>query len=337
MDSITHIAIGALIGDALAGKAIGKRALFIGAACQSIPDLDFICSFFLSPTENLLVHRGLTHSFLVGIFITLILSWFINRWQRSPNLGVKSWMWFIGIELVVHLLLDSLNAYGVGWLEPFSSKRFSFNVIFVADPLYSVWLGIACLGMVIMYKNYEKRKKIVFLGLALSTFYLCLCLFNKTIINKRIESTLNGKEVAWKRYFATPTTFNNLLWYCVVEVNSSYYIGYSSIFDSSSEISFSQFDKKRYLLEGASDDKEIKNLIQFSNGYYTVERTEEETLLFNDLRFGRVAGWQNQPTEFSFHYYLNKPDKNLLVVQRGRYAEWNLATMKSLLIRMMGD
>lgn len=337
MDSITHMAIGALIGDAFAGKTLGKRALLIGAACQSIPDIDFIGSFFLSPTENLLAHRGLTHSFLFGILITIILSRIASRWKRFPDVGIKSWIGFIGIEVLVHLLLDSLNAYGVGWLEPFSNKRFSFNTIFVADPLYSIWLGIACIGLLMVYKNYEKRRRFVFLGLMISSLYLCICLVNKTIINNKIESTLKGKGIEWKRYFSTPTTFNNLLWYCVIEVDSSYYIGYSSIFDSSSEISFSQFDQKSYLITDTSNDREIENLIQFSNGYFTVERTEDETLLFNDLRFGRVAGWQNQPTEFSFHYYLKNPDKNLLVVQRGRYAEWNFATMKSLLIRMMGD
>ncbi|MBL7871488.1 MAG: metal-dependent hydrolase [Cyclobacteriaceae bacterium] len=337
MDSITHIAIGALIGDALMGKTLGKRALILGAAFQSIPDIDFICSFFLSPTENLLAHRGLTHSFMFGVFITLILAWFIKRWQRSPDLDIKKWMWFIGIEVFVHLLLDSLNAYGVGWFEPFSNKRFSFHVIFVADPLYSIWLGIACLGMLLVYKNYEKRKRFVFLGLVVSSLYLCVCLVNKAIINKRIESTFSSKGIEWKRYFATPTAFNNMLWYCVVEMDSSFYIGYSSIWDASPEISFSQFDQQRYLIENTSDDKEIENLIQFSNGYFTVERLEGEALLFNDLRFGRIAGWQNQPSGFSFHYYLKNPDKNLLVIQRGRYAEWNVTTMKSLAIRMMGN
>ena len=337
MDSITHIAIGALIGDAVAGKALGKRALIIGAVCQSIPDVDFINAFILSPTENLLAHRGLTHSFLFGILITIFLSGLASRWKRFPAVSIKSWMWFIGTEVLVHLLLDSLNAYGVGWFEPFSSRRFSFNVIFVADPLYSVWLGIACLGMLMVYKNHERRRKFVFMGLIVSTLYLCVCLINKTIINKRIESTLKNKGVVWKRYFATPTAFNNMLWYCVVEKNSSFYIGYSSIWDSSSEISFIQFDQQRYLIENTSDDKEIGNLIQFSNGYFTVERMEGEALLFNDLRFGRIAGWQNKPTGFSFHYYLKDPDRNLLVIQRGRYAEWNVPTMKSLAIRIMGE
>ncbi len=337
MDSFTHIAIGALIGDTLAGKAIGKRALLIGAACQSLPDIDFITSFFLSPTENLLAHRGLTHSFLFGIFITIVISWLANRWQRSPDFGMRKWMLFVGIEVFVHLLLDSLNAYGVGWFEPFSNTRFSFNVVFVADPLYSIWLGIACLGLLMVYRNYDNRARFALFGLVLSSLYLCVCLFNKTVINRRIESTLKNKGLEYKRYFATPTAFNNMLWYCVVEMDSSFYIGYSSIWDTLSEIKFNHFEQQRYLLKGMEDDEEVENLIQFSNGYYTVEHLEDDALLFNDLRFGRIAGWKNQPTEFSFHYYLKNPGRNVLVIQRGRYAEWNMPTMKSLLVRIKGN
>lgn len=337
MDSITHIAIGALIGDAVAGKALGKRALLIGAACQSIPDIDFVSSFFLSPTENFLAHRGLTHSFLFGIFITVILSWVGSRWKRFPDFSMQRWMWFIGIEVFVHLLLDSLNAYGVGWLEPFSNKRFSFNVVFVADPLYSIWLGMACIGLLITYRNYNRRIKFVYAGLIASSLYLCICLFNKVIINKRIESTLKNEGQEYKRYFATPTAFNNMLWYCVVEMDSSYSIGYSSVWDTSSDITFKHFKQQRYLLKGMEDDEEVENLIQFSNGYFTVEPLQGDALLFNDLRFGRIAGWKNQKTEFSFHYYLKDPGRNVLVVQRGRYAEWNMTTMKSLLDRIKGN
>ena len=162
-------------------------------------------------------------------------------------------------------------------------------------------------------------------------------MINKNITNKRIESTLKSNKVNYKRYFATPTAFNSMLWYCVVEADSGYYIGYSSIWDRSTEITFSHFKQQRYLLKGMEDDEEVENLIQFSNGYFTVEQLEDETILFNDLRFGRIAGWKNEPTDFSFHYYLKNPGRNLLVVQRGRYAEWNLPTMKSLLVRIKGN
>ena len=42
MVSITHIALGACMGEAFSGKQLGKKATLWGAIAQSIPDIDFI-------------------------------------------------------------------------------------------------------------------------------------------------------------------------------------------------------------------------------------------------------------------------------------------------------
>src|SRR5688572_11231864 len=107
MDSLTHIAIGAIIGEACAGKPLGKKAMLIGAAFQSIPDIDFVASFFLSPTSNLLAHRGFTHSLLFSFLITIGLSLLLSR---KRQLNFSAWMVFIGVEILIHLLLDACNA-----------------------------------------------------------------------------------------------------------------------------------------------------------------------------------------------------------------------------------
>ena len=65
MDSITHIALGACMGEAFAGKTLGKKAMLWGALAQSIPDIDFIASFWMDTSSNLLAHRGFTHHNLV--------------------------------------------------------------------------------------------------------------------------------------------------------------------------------------------------------------------------------------------------------------------------------
>ncbi|MBA4058037.1 MAG: metal-dependent hydrolase, partial [Marivirga sp.] len=66
MDTITHIAIGACIGELLAAKRIGKKALVVGSAAQIIPDIDLFYALWMSPSSNALAHRGFTHSFLFG-------------------------------------------------------------------------------------------------------------------------------------------------------------------------------------------------------------------------------------------------------------------------------
>lgn len=336
MDSITHIAIGAIIGDACAGKSLGKRAMLIGAVCQSIPDIDFIASFFLSPTDNLLAHRGFTHSLLFGFLATVAISFIVRRWRLWQELSLQKWMMLAGLEIFVHLLLDACNVYGVGWFEPFNHHRVSFNIIFVADPLYSIWLGISVVVLWLLPGNHYSRARWAKLGLIASSFYLCFSLVNKVFVNKTFEKTLQAQYIHSTRYFTTPTAFNNLLWYCVAENDSGYHIGYRSIFDTSEQVSLTYFPRQRWLLNAIEEDEELGNLLQFSKGYYTVERITD-ALVFSDLRFGRVAGWEKSETEFVFHYYLQRPGKNVLVVQRGRFAEWNIQTMKSLADRIKGE
>ena len=62
MDTVTHIVLGACIGEATAGKILGRKAMLFGALSQSLPDIDFIAYFWLDKTDNLLAHRGITHS-----------------------------------------------------------------------------------------------------------------------------------------------------------------------------------------------------------------------------------------------------------------------------------
>ncbi|UXE67461.1 MAG: metal-dependent hydrolase [Chryseotalea sp. WA131a] len=336
MDSLTHIALGALIGQAYAGKVMGKRAMLVGAVYQSLPDIDIIAGLFLSPTENILFHRGISHSFLFAVLMSLVIAYCAHRWRRIDNFGLTHWMMFIGLEIFTHLLIDSLNAYGIGWLEPFSNQRFSFNVIFVIDPLFSVGLGISCIALLILRGSHPNRKFWASGALLLSFFYLGFCIKNKLSINQQVESSLKNQKISYEGYITTPTALNNLLWYCVAKSDSGYYIGYRSILDHSAGIHFTYFDRKQWLLNGLLQNSEVKNLLQFSNGYYTAEKLSDG-LIFNDLRFGRIGGWEKTSTRFTFHYYLEKPTENLLVVQRGRFAEWNWVSLKSLVKRMGGD
>ncbi|HEY6901521.1 MAG TPA: metal-dependent hydrolase, partial [Puia sp.] len=64
MDSITHIVLGATVGEALAGRKLGKRAMLLGAIANSFPDIDFIGSFWMGTARDVWTHRGITHSIL---------------------------------------------------------------------------------------------------------------------------------------------------------------------------------------------------------------------------------------------------------------------------------
>jgi inner membrane protein len=90
------------------------------------------------------------------------------------------------------------------------------------------------------------------------------------------------------------------------------------------------------LLQPVATREDIHRLLRFSQQFYTVEKYYD-TLVFNDLRFGQEVGWFNPRGKFAFHYYVNHPDKNALVVQRGRFAGWNDETARAFLKRIKGN
>ena len=335
MDSLTHIAIGACMGQAFAGKTVGRKAMLWGAMAQSIPDIDFIASFWMSTPDNLLAHRGFTHSLLFCGLITPIMAFLAERWHRPHNISFRRWLAFFGAVIFVHLFLDAFNNYGVGWFEPFSHYRISFNAIYVADPFFSIWPGIALAALILLKRRSPKRVFWWRFGLIMSGLYLCYCVINKIKINSDVKKIFKQQAMAPKSFFTTPAPLQNWLWYVVAGSDSGYYVGYRSVLDTDKKMTFEYFPRNDSLLEPIKSDPDLQKLIRFSQQYYTAEYYYD-TLVFNDLRFGQVVGWQDPKERFAFHYYLQYPRDNVLVVQRGRFAKWDWEVVKVLWKRIRG-
>lgn len=336
MDTLTHIALGACVGEAMLGKRLGKKALLIGAFANSIPDFDFIVSLWASIDQGLLAHRAFSHSFLFAILISILLAFIFQKWFRIYNILLRTWMIFFIVEIFLHLFIDVFNNYGVGWFEPFSHTRLSFNAIFVVDPFYSIWLGIACIVLLIIKTDHRKRKLWLEFGLGISTFYWMYCVGNKIKTDSDFRYMLKKQNISYTQYFTTPTPLNNWLWYVVAGNDSGYHIGYYSVFDKQKRIDLHYYPKNDFLLDTIKDHIEVQRLLRFSQGFYTVEKWND-TLVFNDLRFGQVVGWYKPQAKFAFHYYLEHKYNNKFVVQRGRFAEWNWKTTRSLIKRIKGN
>ena len=249
---------------------------------------------------------------------------------------MKMWLTFIGIEILLHLLLDSCNAYGVGWFEPFSDKRFSFNILFVADPFYSVTLLIAMLALIYTTTSSNTRKYWVLFGLITSTAYFMHALVNKIRVESIIATELAQAGSQHIDLVTTPTPLNSWLWYVIVQNENGFYTGYRSVWDKPSTLtSLTYFPQRNDLLMPFINNHETQQLIKFSQGLYTVGK-QENGVVFNDLRFGQIAGWNDSTAPFAFHYYLNDAEANLMVIQRGRFSNWNAQTFSSMIERIKG-
>jgi inner membrane protein len=324
------------MGEAFAGRTLGKKAMLWGALAQSIPDIDFIASFWMNTSNNLLAHRGFTHSFLFCFLITPVFAFVAEKLHRPHDIRLRRWFLFFGGVIFIHIFIDAFNNYGVGWLEPFSHKRISFNAIYIADPFFSFWPGIALVALIILKKWSPKRKKWLRIGLGISAIYLLYCLSNKYKIDRDVKEILQKQHITYSRYFSTPAPLQNWLWYVVAGNDSGYYIGFRSLFDRKKEISFQYFPRNDTLLKPVSDHEDLQKLIRFSQQFYTVEKWND-TLVFNDLRFGQIIGWHDPQQKFVFHYFLQHPEENSLVVQRGRFTNWNKETFLSLVKRVGGN
>jgi inner membrane protein len=335
MDSLTHIVLGAGIGELLAGRRLGKKALLVGAIAQSLPDVDFLAALWLDPARDVWAHRGITHSFLFILVLTPLLAWGARRLFRQSGIETRGWCFFFALQLFVHVFLDAFNAYGTGWFEPFDHARISFHVLFVADPFFSVWLAIAVLVLLALKRTHPARKSWAWAGILLSTVYLCYAIGNKISTEAQAKTDLGRQGIHYSRLLSTPTPLNSWLWYIVAEDSGGFYTGYRSVFDHQA-VHFRFQPKGTRLLRPFLKTRDVHYLLKFSQGYYVVE-SWGDTTVFNDLRFGEMKGWEDPKARFVFHYFLQYPEGNRVVVQRGRFEGWDRHTLSIFIRRIRGN
>ncbi len=337
MDSLTHIVLGAAIGEAILGKKIGRKAMLWGALADTIPDFDVFASCCTTDAQQLLVHRGVTHSFFFILLMAPLLGWLFSKWFRKSEVSWKSWTLLFFLGMFTHILIDSLTSYGTGWFEPFSSYRVSFNTIFVADPFYTVPFLICVLIALIAKNGSPKRTRWNKIGLWMSSLYLVFTIVNKGYVYTTMKSAFEETYLPYADFTVTPTPLNNFLWmsYCKDELNQNFYIGYYSIFDKDMNIKFNRICRNDSLLEQFKNDESIKILKQFSKGYYVITMVDS-SVYFNDIRFGQMAGWDDTDGSFPFSYRLNKNADNSTALNRGKFKISLSEAFASLVKRVKG-
>ena len=118
------------------------------------PDLDVI-GRLRGPTFGFAHHRGFTHSFLgvpldaLAVLGFVYLIWRIRgRKIKDPNLPPRWGLLYFYACLagLSHILLDFTNNYGVRPFWPFSEKWYSWDIVFIFEP---VMFGLLLLGLIV--------------------------------------------------------------------------------------------------------------------------------------------------------------------------------------------
>jgi inner membrane protein len=335
MDSLTHLVLGAAIGEAILGKKIGRKAMLWGAIADTIPDFDVLASPCITHAQQLMIHRGITHSFLFAIVVSFLLGRLFYQLSTNTNVSKKDWTLLFFLGMFTHDIIDAMTCYGTGWFEPFSSYRVSFNNIFVADPFYTLPFLICVLVALIAKNGSATRVKWNKAGLIISTFYLAFTIINKGHVQSIIEHSLEKQKITHYDFVTTPTPLNNFLWMSYAADSSGFWFGYYSLFDKMDTIRFYHINKNDALLKSFENDNEVKILKQFSKGDYCIAK-KNDTIYFNDIRFGQVGGWNKPDSSFVFSFKLNKNADNSTALNRGKFKGTYTEALSSLINRIKG-
>ncbi len=204
MDNLTHGLVGALMGQAGLKRRTGLAmpALIIGA---NLPDIDAACTLY--GVQSLALRRGLTHGPLAWVLLPVLLAGLLyafDRWQArrgkrpAGRLPVHfGWLWALSFAAcLTHPALDWLNIYGIRLLEPFSSRWFHGDVLFIID--IWLWLGM---GLALWLSLRRERttggdwRKPARIALAAATAYIGVNAANTARSEAAVQDAPTGEDL----------------------------------------------------------------------------------------------------------------------------------------------
>lgn len=284
MDSVTQAVLGAAIGGALAPTGQRRKALLVGAALGTLPDLDVVIDYG-DAVANFTYHRGFSHSLFVLPPVALLLWLALRRWWAPVRDAPLRWLAIIGLALITHPLLDAHTAYGTQLLWPLESPPVMWATLFIIDPLFTLPILIA---VVIAAARPAKRwsGSAVRAALLLSTLYLGWSWAAQSIVARHTGDALVERGLAGAPVFVTPTPFNTLLWRVVVLTEEGYLEGFDSLLIDDGPIDFSAYTSDRDSLLEADTVWAVSRLRWFSNDFVKASVVDDR-LLITDLRMGQ--------------------------------------------------
>lgn len=142
MDSLTQIVLGAAVGEAVAGRKLGNRAMLWGAIGGTIPDLDVVSSLWMTELEALASHRGITHSIVFAVVAPFALAWLVRTLYRNKMHMSAGWRMVVtGIAI----LLMALSVTGIALLtaSPWITGLLCLTGIYLVWRLYRFYVRTA--------------------------------------------------------------------------------------------------------------------------------------------------------------------------------------------------
>ena len=104
LDSLTQLAAGAAVGEAVLGPKVCRKAMVWGAVLGTLPDLDVLIPFD-GPVEDFFYHRGFSHSLFLLALVSPVVAWLITRIHADSRDRFREWWLLVFLVMEIGVLL----------------------------------------------------------------------------------------------------------------------------------------------------------------------------------------------------------------------------------------
>ncbi len=286
MDSLSQIVLGGAVAAAIAPPAHRRAALLAGAALGTLPDLDglVIARFTSDPVALMTLHRGASHSLFVLPLVAWFIWWVFRRRDGRVAQAPRAWFWAMLAVLITHPLLDAFTSYGTQLFWPLPVPPTWWSTVFIIDPLYTVWLLLACV-VAWWARGRALAQQALVAGLIVSSAYLGWSVLAKGMVDRAASVALAPLGLAEAPRFSIATPFNTLLYRVVVMTPQGYLIGDRAPLADRGPMRFASHASDVASLQAAAHIPAVQRL-QWFNGGFMRAQVQGDVLVLSDLRMG---------------------------------------------------
>jgi inner membrane protein len=294
MDPVTQGALGAVLPQTIAKKALVGRAALFGFLAGMAADLDVLIRSDEDPLLFLEYHRQFTHSLIFipigGMLVGLVLYSLIGkRW----NLSAAQSILFCTLGYATHALLDACTSYGTQLFWPFSNERFAWHAISIIDPLFTIPLLAG-----IIWASIKQKPVFAQVALIWAVFYMSLSIFQRDaamVMGQELAAsrghTVERIEVkpsfanllVWKSVYETPDTTDGLGRFYIDAVAPTFS---KKVFVGRSLAKLDVAKDFSWLAPESQQAKDIERFRWFSNGYVAAHPAHPNQII--DVRYSMV-------------------------------------------------
>ena len=285
MDTVTHFALGACVGAAVAGRRVGvRKAAVTGGILTLLPDLDVFWPFE-DAVDRFVLHRSLTHSLVIHALVTPVFAEGLGRLAGVLRGSRPQIYLAVFLCLAAHSLLDSMTVYGTRLFWPLWPDAVGLGSIFIIDPLYTLPLLFAAVWGMFLKRWNVAFGRVLAVAFVLSTAYLGWGAAAQQLAQARAERLLAGAKISPERIIAIPIPFNSLFWRVIAVHGSAYFNIYVPLLGGEGAITAYVHPRNSAAAECLEHNGLVETLITFTDGFYRFE-ADNGVLMVADLRMG---------------------------------------------------